>query len=113
LLKKYEAKYGLTEIKEDDNIADKKLRKEDYENRKYSFFKLTDFRFKRLIEIIGKDEFAKIKNELDKIKKQSAKIEVEGKTPLLKMESKNWNFLYEGKNEDFEISLLGEFSFSR
>jgi len=31
---------------------------------------------------------------------------MEGNTPLLKMASKNWNFIFEG--EDFEISLLGE-----
>jgi CRISPR-associated endonuclease Csn1 len=105
LLRRYEKKFDLPEIKEDETITDKKAQKEDYENRKYSFFKLTDYRFKRLINIIGKDEFLKIKIELDKLKKQSAKIEVDGKTPLLKMESKNWNFLYEG--EDFEISLMG------
>lgn len=109
LLREYEKKYYLPEIKEDESIVDKKQRKDDYENRKYSFFKLTDFRFKRLIEIIGKNEFTNIKNELDKIKKQSAIIEIEGKTPLLKMSSENWNFLYEGKDEDFEVSMLGEF----
>ncbi|MDE0470798.1 MAG: hypothetical protein OXH57_02560 [Ekhidna sp.] len=38
-----------------------------------------------------------------------ANIEKEGDTPLLKMSSKNWNYLYEG--EDFEINLLGAMKF--
>ena len=111
LLRQYETKFDLPEVIEDETIIDKKARRDDFEKKKYSFFKLTDYRFSRLIHKIGNDEFNKIKIELDKFKKQSAKIEAEDKTPLLKMESKNWNFLYEGSKEkgyDFEISILGQ-----
>lgn len=106
LLRYYEIKYAIPEVIEDNTIENVKERKDKYKKEKYSFKSFDDYRFKRLITVIGKDEAKKIKNKLSKFKTQSASIEIEGKTPLLKMSKENWNFLYEG--EDFEISLLGE-----
>lgn len=106
LLRGYEIKYNLPEIVEDNTIENVKDRKDKYKKEKYSFKSFDDYRFKRLIAIIGRDEVKKIKDELGKFKTQSSSIELEGKTPLLKMSKENWNFLYEG--EDFEVSMLGK-----
>lgn len=108
ILRKYEIQYELSEVIEDNTIEDKKLRKDDFERRKFSFAQLDNFRYKRLIEKIGIEKTKEIKKELDKYKAISASIsdETEGKTPLLKMAKENWNFLYEG--DDFEIPLLGK-----
>ena len=106
LIRKYEIQHEIPEVVEDSSIEDKNERKDDYEKRKYSFAQLDSFRFKMLIDKIGIDEMKKIKKELDKFKTQSSFIEVEGKTPLLKMSQESWNFLYEGY--DFNISILGE-----
>lgn len=107
LLRKYELEQGIPEIVENSTIQDNKKRKEDYENRRFRFDTIgSSFRLKTLSNKIGIEKTKEIKNELDKFKAISGTIEFEGKTPLLKMASKNWNFLYEG--EDFEVSLLGE-----
>lgn len=107
LLRKYEIKENIDEVVEDSTIQDSKKRKEDYENRRYRFDTIgNSFRLKALSEKIGLEKTNEIKNELDKFKAISGSIEIEEGTPLLKMASKNWNFLYEG--EDFEITLLGE-----
>lgn len=108
ILRKYEIQYELPEVIEDNTIEDKKLRKEDYERRKFSFAQLDNFRLKRLIEKIGIEQTKEIKKELDKYKAIAAciSVETEGKTPLLKMAKENWNFLYEG--DDFKIPLLGK-----
>ncbi|MCO5234620.1 MAG: hypothetical protein M9933_00010 [Chitinophagaceae bacterium] len=107
LLRKYEIKEGINEVVEDLTIQDNKKRKDDYESRRYRFDTISNsFRLKLLSEKIGLEKAKDIKNELDKFKAISSSIEIEGKTPLLKMASKNWNFLYEG--EDFKVSLLGE-----
>jgi CRISPR-associated endonuclease Csn1 len=109
LLRGHEMKHGIPEIVEDNTIEDTKRRKDKYKKEKYSFKSFEDYRFKRLIDLIGKEEVKKIKDELSKYKTQSSVIEIEGKTPLLKMSKENWNFLYEG--EDFEISMLGKLTF--
>ncbi|GHT67414.1 hypothetical protein FACS189452_05090 [Bacteroidia bacterium] len=110
LLCKYESQYGLPEIIEDANIIDNNARKDDFEKRKYDFTSVDkSFRFTRLLEIIGKEKTKSIKKELDKYKKQSGTIEVEGETPLLKMSKENWNFLLEGT--DFEMKLDGTIEF--
>jgi len=107
LLRKYEIEQDISEVVEDVTIQDNKLRKEDYENRKYRFDTINNsFRLKILSDKIGLDTTKEIKKELDKYKAIAGTIEVEEKTPLLKMSKSNWNFLYE--NEDFEISLLGK-----
>lgn len=106
ILRRNEKEFDIPEVIEDVTIENKLQRKEDYIKRKYSFASLDTFRFKRLVDKTGKEKTKEIKKELDKLKKQSAKIEIEGKTPLLKMSSENWNFLYEGN--DFEITMLGE-----
>lgn len=106
LLRRYERDNSIDEVKEDTTIIDPKLRKKDYENRRYRFDRNDSYRFVRLQKKIGIEKLNEIKKELAKFKKQSSKIEIEGKTPLLKMSKENWNFLYEGV--DFEISLLGE-----
>ncbi len=106
LLLQFETYHGIPEVVENTTIEDNKARKEEYEKKKYSFDNLSRFRFQRLIDTIGFDKTKEIKKELDKFKTQSSFIEVEGKTPLLKMSKENWNFLYEGY--DFKISMLGE-----
>lgn len=107
LLCNYEIKDGISKIVEDITILDNKKRKEDYVNKRYRFDTINNsFRLKKLCEIVGLEKTKEIKNELDKIKAISGSIEIDGKTPLLKMANKKWNFLYEG--EDFDISLLGE-----
>jgi len=114
LLTTIEKKYGILEVLEDTSIVDKKQRKDDFEKRKYAFDQLSRFRFQRLIEIIGLEEVKKIKNQLDIYKTQSSQIiEDQGKSasPLLKMSSENWNFLYEGY--DFEVSILGDLIFKK
>ncbi len=106
ILQKHEVKEGISEVVEDITIQDSKKRKEDYENRRYRFDTINNsYRLKVLSERIGLERTKEIKKGLDKFKAISASIEIEGKTPLLKMASNNWNFLYEG--EDFEISILG------
>lgn len=107
LLREHEVVLDIPEVKEDISIQDNKKRKDDYENRKYRFDTINNsFRLKCLSEKIGLEETKKIKSQLDKFKAISGLIEIEGKTPLLKMSKENWNFLYEG--DDFDISLLGE-----
>lgn len=106
LLRLHEIQLELTEVIENVSINDNKARKEDYNKRKYSFAQLNSFRFQRLAEKIGMEKVKEIKRQLDKFKKQSSFIEIEGNTPLLKMSRENWNFLYEGY--EFEISLLGD-----
>jgi CRISPR-associated endonuclease Csn1 len=106
ILRQYEIQYGIPEVVEDNSIQSKKDRQEDYVKRRYSFAQIQNFRFSRLSEKMGLDSVKQLKKELDKFKTQSASIEVEGKTPLLKISKENWNFLYEG--HDFEISILGE-----
>ncbi len=110
LLRQYEIQYGIPEIIQDIFIKDAVTRKDDYEKKKYSFAQLDSFRFIKLIEKIGEDGVRRIKNELDKFKTQSGSIEIEGKTPLLKMSKENWNFLYE--DNDFNVSLLGKISWN-
>lgn len=108
ILRKYEIQLQIPEIIEDNSITDNKARKEDSENRRYRFDTLDRYRFQRVKEKIGIEKTKEIKKELDKFKAISGSIEIEGKSPLLKMSKENWNFLYEG--EDFEISLLGGIS---
>jgi CRISPR-associated endonuclease Csn1 len=107
ILRQYEMQLGIPDIIEDFTIADKKARKEGFENKKYRFDSLDSFRFQKLNNKIGVEKTKEIKKELDKFKAISGSIEVEGKTPLLKVSQKNWNFLYE--DYDFEISILGKF----
>lgn len=107
LLRNYEIKEGIGEVVEDLTIQDNKKRKEDYENRRYRFDTIgKSFRLQTLSGKIGLEKTKEVKMELDKFKAISGSIEIEGQTPLLKVASKNWNFLYEG--EDFEVSLLGD-----
>lgn len=107
ILKEYEVKLNLPEVKENEELEDNKIRLDDFKNRKYRFDTINNsFRLKRISEIIGIDKTKEIKDKLDEYKAISGNIGVEGETPLLKMSSNNWNFLYEG--EDFEVSILGE-----
>ncbi|TAF72386.1 MAG: hypothetical protein EAZ53_16335 [Bacteroidetes bacterium] len=106
LVQFYENKYNIPEITEDVTIKDNKARKDDFEDRKYKFSSISDFRLDRLVAEIGIEKTKKIMDELSQFKTQAATIEVEGKTPLLKTSSKNWNFLYE--NYDFTVSILGK-----
>ncbi len=106
ILRKYEDQLQISEISEDNSIDDKMARKEDFENKRYRFDTLARYRFQRIKEKIGIEKTKEIKKELDKFKAISGSIEIEGKTPLLKMSKENWNFFLEGY--DFDISLLGE-----
>jgi hypothetical protein len=96
LLRVYELKYNLPEVIEDNSIQNLKERKDKYDRERYSFKSYDDFRFKRLKDVVGLEVVKEIKKELGKFRTQSSYIEIEGKTPLLKMSKENWNFLYEG-----------------
>jgi len=110
LLWNYEKELGLGKVREDDSIKDLKTRNEVYERKKFSFSSYNDFRIKRIVDNFGKQKASKIKSELSKYKKVASFIEVEGETPLLKLNTSNsWNFLYE--NTDFDISILGKIKF--
>jgi CRISPR-associated endonuclease Csn1 len=104
-LKKYDDEFGLEDIIEDENIADIRERRKDYNDRKYKFVGLKDFRFARLIPHLGEEKVKKIKKEIGKYKKQSSVIEKERETPLLKITSTDCNFLYE--NYDFKVDITG------
>jgi len=109
IISQLDRKYNLPDICEDETITDAQERKKKYEDQKYRFVGLKDFRFKRLIPLMGKDEVIKLKNSLSKFKKQSSEIEhgMDGQTPLLKLnKEESWNFLYE--NYDFELNIKGE-----
>jgi len=105
----HENENRIIDIIEDISIENLNERKDDYERKKYSFSSLNDYRFKRLSNLLGIDEVKRIKTALDRIKKYSSTIEMEGQTPLLKMSQNNWNFLFE--DVDFKISLLGDITF--
>ncbi|MDR1527418.1 MAG: hypothetical protein LBS46_07100, partial [Dysgonamonadaceae bacterium] len=109
LLRKYEQELDIPEVIEDMTIQNNNARKKDFEDRKYKFSNLSDFRLNRLCLIAGEKKTKEIKKQLDQYKKQSSLIEIEGNTPLLKMSKKNWNFLFEGK--DFEMNLDGTVKF--
>lgn len=110
LLWGFEKELGLSKVIEDDSIEDLKTKIDDYILRKFSFSSYKDYRIKRIVDNFGKQKASEIKTELSKYKKIASTIEVEGETPLLKLNtSKSWNFLYE--NTDFEISILGKIKF--
>jgi CRISPR-associated endonuclease Csn1 len=110
LLRKYEISLEIPEIVENKSIIDTKMRKEDFENRKYRFDTIDNsFRLMNLANIIGIERTKEIKTDLDKFKAISGSIEIEGNTSLLKMSSKKWNFLYEG--DDFEMNFIGKIKF--
>ncbi len=106
-----EKELGLLEIKEDESILNISARKNDFEDRKYKFTSLSNFRFSRLVQLIGIEKTQEIKKKLDIYKKQSSFLEIEGETPLLKMSKENWNFLLEGK--DFEMNIGGTIKFKK
>jgi len=105
ILKYFDRKYNLPEIKEDNSLLDVKVRKKDYKDRKYKFVGLKDYRFKRLVPFLGEEEVKKIFLETKKYSKQSSTIKKEGETPLLKIGIKDCNFILEG--EHFEMDILG------
>ncbi len=105
-LKKYDDILGLEDVLEDENIADIRERRKDYQDRKYRFVGLKDFRFARLIPHLGEEKVKEIKKEVSKYKKQSSIIEKERETPLLKVTSTDCNFLFE--NYDFKIDITGK-----
>ena len=110
LLWNYEKQMGLEKVIENENILDFKEKNEDFINRKYKFSSWEDFRMKRILKQVGQEKASEIKSELSKFKKIASSIELEGDTPLLKLNtSESWNFLYEDK--DFEISILGGIKF--
>lgn len=110
LLEKIEKRLDISLVTEDKSIQDNKERKRDFEKRKYSFSSWDDFRMERLEKEIGKTEAKEIKKQLSKYKKQASKIEIEGETPLLKLNTpKSWNFLYE--RTDFRLNILGHLNF--
>lgn len=110
ITRKIEIDLNLPEITEDLSIEDNKKRKEDYEQRRFRFDKLSNsFRLSRIAEAEGIDKANEIKKKLDKYKAIPSKIELEGETPLLKMSKENWNYLFEG--EDFELTLDGKINF--
>ena len=107
-----EKKNGLSEIQEDITIENKRERNKDFETRKFAFNSVSDYRPSRLVPILGEKEVKKVIKDLrSNFAATPSKIGIEGQTPLLKMSSDNWNFLYE--NEDFDVSLLGKLTFKK
>lgn len=106
LLRKWEKMYGIEEVKEDETIENLADRKAEYLDRKYKFDSVKRPRFQRLLDESDINKVNEIKKELDKFKKQNSMIEIEGKTPLMKISSKSCNFLYE--KYDFNFNILGE-----
>ena len=82
-------------------------RKQDYEKRKYDFNKRIDI----ISQYLKKEDIEAIKKKLEQYKTESSTIEIEGKTPLLKMSRNNWNFLYEGI--DFDTTITGNLNFKK
>lgn len=104
--RKLEREHNLPAIEEDSSIEDYATRKRDYEKRKFSFNSINDYRPSRLLSVLGEKKLKEIIKDLrTNYAARPSKIGNEVQPSLLKMSSKNWNFLYEG--EDFEISLLG------
>lgn len=109
IVSEFDKKYDLPHITEDETISDAQERKKKYEDQRYRFVGMKDFRFKRLIPYMGEEEVSKLKNNLSKFKKQSSRIEsgMDGETPLLKLnKEESWNFLYE--DYDFTLNIKGE-----
>ena len=109
LLRKFEKEYNIPETEEDTSIENIVERKKDFLKRKYSFDSYNRFRLKRLVDKIGLEKTREIKNTLGKYKTISSIIEVEGETPLLKINANNINCLFE--NYDFKFSILGDITF--
>lgn len=109
LLRKYELEFNIPEVIEDTTIENIIERNKKYIKEKYSFKSFNDYRFKRLIAVIGIDKVRTIKNELGKFKTYSSNIVFDGKTPLLKLTKENWNFLLE--NKAFEMQTDGTIIF--
>jgi hypothetical protein len=109
MLRNYEIPLGITEVVVNENILDTKEKMADYDIRRFRLDNISSSpRLQILAEKVGIEKAKEIKKNLDRVKAISGTIEIEGKTPLLKMSANNWNFLYEG--EDFEMSLLGSIS---
>ena len=85
LVSEFDKKFGLPEIEEDLSIQDVKERRKKYEDDRYKFVGLKDFRFNRLLPFMGEEEVNKIRKNLSVYRKQSTSIEAEGNTPLLKI----------------------------
>ncbi len=110
VLSVYDRKFGLGEIDEDLTISDASERKKKYEDERFRFVGLKDFRFKRLLDFMDIEDLNQLRKELSRFKKQSSSIEVEGETPLLKLnKEEGWNFIYE--NYDFNIDISGNLNF--
>lgn len=100
-----EKELNISKISEDVTIIDTKNRKTDYEKRLYDFAS----RLKLIEQNSDKQTAISLKNEIEKYKTESSKIEVEGQTPILGLSRTNWSFLYE--DEDFEVSFIGKITF--
>lgn len=112
LCSNYEKNLGIPQVVEDKTIDDNKVRRNDYDNKRFRFDTINNsYRLKRILEIIGEEKTKEFKKEIDKHKAIPSSIEIEGETPLLKVSKENWNFLFE--NKDFEVSLLGKIDFNK
>ena len=107
ILASIETSLDIPIIEEDTTIKDNKERKQDYEKRKYDFNKRIDI----ISQYLKKEDIEAIKKKLEQYKTESSIIEIEGKTPLLKMSRNNWNFLYEGI--DFDTTITGNLNFKK
>ena len=107
ILASIETSLDIPIIEEDTTIKDNKDRKQDYEKRKYDFNKRIDI----ISQYLKKEDIEAIKKKLEQYKTESSIIEIEGKTPLLKMSRNNWNFLYEGI--DFDTTITGNLNFKK
>lgn len=102
ILMKHEKFFSIPMITPDKSIVDNNDRNKDYEKKLFDFNK----RLKSLNRVAGKDIMKKVKNEIENFKTESSSILIEGKTPILGLSQKNWNFLFE--DYDFSIDMMGE-----
>lgn len=106
IIREYEKQLNIKVIEPDLNIENNNDRNKDFERRLYNFNERL-----RLIKSEKNDEFMRlVKEEIEKYKTESSTILVEGKTPILGLSQKNWNFLYE--NHDFNLDLTGSLNWN-
>lgn len=105
ILRPYEQRFNITEIKPNENITNTEERHKDYLDRLYDF----SGRLKGINEFLSIEQFNLLKNEIKEFKTMSSKCNDNNPVPILGLTSTNWIFLLE--KEDFEMNLKGEVIF--
>ncbi|MCC5924648.1 MAG: hypothetical protein JJT77_12760, partial [Crocinitomicaceae bacterium] len=106
IIREYENKLGINKIEPNINIENANERNKDFEKRLYDF----NSRLKVIESIKGESFMKQVKSKIEKYKTESSSILIEGKTPILGLSQRNWNFLYE--NYDFELDFTGDLSWN-